>query len=41
MIEFKGKEYDDIFDKFKEVVKEESIKWYKWNDFVEDSLRVI
>lgn len=38
MTEPKGKEHDDIFDKLKEAVKEESIKRHKWNDFAEDSL---
>ncbi|XP_067594546.1 dynamin-like GTPase OPA1, mitochondrial isoform X2 [Pseudorca crassidens] len=41
MTEPKGKEHDDIFDKLKEAVKEETIKRHKWNDFAEDSLRVI
>ncbi|XP_056663276.1 dynamin-like 120 kDa protein, mitochondrial isoform X2 [Monodelphis domestica] len=41
MTEPKGKEHDDIFDKLKQAVKEESIKRHKWNDFAEDSLRVI
>ena len=41
MTEPKGKEHDNIFDKFKEAVKEETIKHQKWNNFVEDSLRVI
>ncbi|XP_024607865.1 dynamin-like 120 kDa protein, mitochondrial isoform X7 [Neophocaena asiaeorientalis asiaeorientalis] len=38
MTEPKGKEHDDIFDKLKEAVKEETIKRHKWNDFAEDSL---
>ena len=38
MTEPKGKEHDNIFDKFKEAVKEETIKRHKWNDFAEDSL---
>ena len=38
MTEPKGKEHDDIFDKLKEAVKEESIKRHKWTDFAEDSL---
>ncbi|XP_036613853.1 dynamin-like 120 kDa protein, mitochondrial isoform X1 [Trichosurus vulpecula] len=41
MTEPRGKEHDDIFDKLKQAVKEESIKRHKWNDFAEDSLRVI
>ncbi|XP_027704563.1 dynamin-like 120 kDa protein, mitochondrial isoform X3 [Vombatus ursinus] len=41
MTEPKGKEHDDIFDKLKQAVKEESVKRHKWNDFAEDSLRVI
>ncbi|XP_018119138.1 dynamin-like 120 kDa protein, mitochondrial isoform X8 [Xenopus laevis] len=41
MTEQKGKEHDDIFDKLKESVKEESIKRHKWNEQAEDSLRVI
>ncbi|XP_020820475.1 dynamin-like GTPase OPA1, mitochondrial isoform X2 [Phascolarctos cinereus] len=41
MTEPKGKEHDDIFDKLKQEVKEESVKRHKWNDFAEDSLRVI
>ncbi|XP_036410366.1 dynamin-like 120 kDa protein, mitochondrial [Megalops cyprinoides] len=39
--ENKGKEQDDIFDKLKEAVKEESIKRHKWNEQAEESLRVI
>lgn len=38
MAEQKGKEHDDIFDKLKEAVKEESIKRHKWNEQAEDSL---
>ncbi|XP_072474988.1 dynamin-like GTPase OPA1, mitochondrial isoform X3 [Notamacropus eugenii] len=41
MTEPRGKEHDDIFDKLKQAVREESIKRHKWNDFAEDSLRVI
>ncbi|XP_053566190.1 dynamin-like 120 kDa protein, mitochondrial isoform X2 [Bombina bombina] len=41
MTERKGKEHDDIFDKLKASVKEESIKRHKWNEQAEDSLRVI
>ncbi|XP_078522692.1 dynamin-like GTPase OPA1, mitochondrial isoform X3 [Lissotriton helveticus] len=41
MTEQKGKEHDDIFDKLKQAVKEESIKRHKWNEQAEDSLRVI
>ncbi|KAM4772608.1 dynamin-like GTPase OPA1, mitochondrial [Rhinophrynus dorsalis] len=41
MTEPKGKEHDDIFDKLKEAVKEDSIKRHKWNEQAEDSLRVI
>ncbi|KAI1882815.1 hypothetical protein AGOR_G00238800 [Albula goreensis] len=39
--EQKGKDQDDIFDRLKEAVKEESIKRHKWNEQAEDSLRVI
>uniref|UniRef100_A0A8C8RZT7 Dynamin-like GTPase OPA1, mitochondrial n=1 Tax=Pelusios castaneus TaxID=367368 RepID=A0A8C8RZT7_9SAUR len=41
MTEKKGKEHDDIFDKLKQAVKEESVKRHKWNERAEDSLRVI
>uniref|UniRef100_A0A8B9P122 Dynamin-like GTPase OPA1, mitochondrial n=1 Tax=Apteryx owenii TaxID=8824 RepID=A0A8B9P122_APTOW len=41
MTEQKGKEHDDIFDKLKQAVKEESIKRHRWNERAEDSLRVI
>ncbi|XP_033006829.1 dynamin-like 120 kDa protein, mitochondrial isoform X1 [Lacerta agilis] len=41
MTEEKGKEHDDIFDKLKQAVKDESIKRHKWNERAEDSLRVI
>ncbi|XP_019341964.1 dynamin-like 120 kDa protein, mitochondrial isoform X4 [Alligator mississippiensis] len=41
MTEQKGKEHDDIFDKLKQAVKEESIKRHHWNERAEDSLRVI
>ncbi|XP_059801583.1 dynamin-like 120 kDa protein, mitochondrial isoform X2 [Hypanus sabinus] len=41
MSEHKGKNHDDIFDKLKQAVKDESIKRHKWNDQAEDSLRVI
>ncbi|XP_056270472.1 dynamin-like 120 kDa protein, mitochondrial isoform X4 [Pseudoliparis swirei] len=41
MAEYKGKDQDDIFDKLKEAVKDESIKRHKWNDRAKDSLRVI
>ncbi|XP_015264761.1 PREDICTED: dynamin-like 120 kDa protein, mitochondrial [Gekko japonicus] len=41
MTEQKGKEHDNIFDKLKQAVKEESIKRHKWNERAEDSLRVI
>uniref|UniRef100_A0A8C7YFM5 Dynamin-like GTPase OPA1, mitochondrial n=1 Tax=Oryzias sinensis TaxID=183150 RepID=A0A8C7YFM5_9TELE len=32
MAEYKGKDQDDIFDKLKEAVKDESIKRHKWNE---------
>lgn len=38
MTEPKGKAHDDIFDKLKQAVKEESIKRHKWNEIAEDSL---
>ncbi|XP_062308646.1 dynamin-like 120 kDa protein, mitochondrial isoform X1 [Osmerus eperlanus] len=41
MSEYKGKDQDDIFDKLKEAVKDESIKRHKWNERAMDSLRVI
>uniref|UniRef100_A0A8C7P2J5 Dynamin-like GTPase OPA1, mitochondrial n=1 Tax=Oncorhynchus mykiss TaxID=8022 RepID=A0A8C7P2J5_ONCMY len=41
MAEYKGKDQDDIFDKLKEAVKDESIKRHKWNETAMDSLRVI
>ncbi|XP_066565299.1 dynamin-like GTPase OPA1, mitochondrial isoform X2 [Amia ocellicauda] len=41
MCEYKGKDQDDIFDKLKEAVKDESIKRHNWNERAEDSLRVI
>ncbi|XP_033936742.1 dynamin-like GTPase OPA1, mitochondrial isoform X3 [Pseudochaenichthys georgianus] len=41
MAEYKGKDQDDIFDKLKEAVKDESIKRHKWNERAMDSLRVI
>ncbi|XP_051778184.1 dynamin-like 120 kDa protein, mitochondrial isoform X1 [Erpetoichthys calabaricus] len=41
MSERRGKDQDDIFDKLKEAVKDESIKRHKWNERAEDSLRVI
>ncbi|XP_029905359.1 dynamin-like GTPase OPA1, mitochondrial isoform X4 [Myripristis murdjan] len=41
MAEYKGKDQDDIFDKLKEAVKDESIKRHKWNEMAMDSLRVI
>ncbi|XP_067851384.1 dynamin-like GTPase OPA1, mitochondrial isoform X3 [Heptranchias perlo] len=41
MSEHKGKDHDDIFDKLKQAVKDESIKRHKWNEQAEDSLRVI
>lgn len=36
--EYKGKDQDDIFDKLKEAVKDESIKRHKWNERAMDSL---
>nr|XP_020452485.1 dynamin-like 120 kDa protein, mitochondrial isoform X4 [Monopterus albus] len=39
--EYRGKDQDDIFDKLKEAVKDESIKRHKWNERAMDSLRVI
>ncbi|KAM4739573.1 dynamin-like GTPase OPA1, mitochondrial isoform 5-T6 [Anableps anableps] len=41
MAEYKGKDQDDIFDRLKEAVKDESIKRHKWNERAMDSLRVI
>ncbi|XP_007900610.1 dynamin-like 120 kDa protein, mitochondrial isoform X2 [Callorhinchus milii] len=41
MSEHKGKDHDDIFDKLKHAVKDESIKRHKWNERAQDSLRVI
>ncbi|XP_048170911.1 dynamin-like 120 kDa protein, mitochondrial isoform X4 [Corvus hawaiiensis] len=41
MTEKKGKEHDDIFDKLKQAVREETIKRHRWNERAEDSLRVI
>ncbi|XP_013855162.1 dynamin-like GTPase OPA1, mitochondrial isoform X4 [Austrofundulus limnaeus] len=41
MAEYRGKDQDDIFDKLKEAVKDESIKRHKWNERALDSLRVI
>uniref|UniRef100_A0A8C3A1Z1 Dynamin-like GTPase OPA1, mitochondrial n=1 Tax=Cyclopterus lumpus TaxID=8103 RepID=A0A8C3A1Z1_CYCLU len=38
MAEYKGKDQDDIFDKLKEAVKDESIKRHKWNERAKDSL---
>lgn len=38
MAEYKGKDQDDIFDKLKEAVKDESIKRHKWNESAMDSL---
>uniref|UniRef100_A0A668AB28 Dynamin-like GTPase OPA1, mitochondrial n=1 Tax=Myripristis murdjan TaxID=586833 RepID=A0A668AB28_9TELE len=38
MAEYKGKDQDDIFDKLKEAVKDESIKRHKWNEMAMDSL---
>uniref|UniRef100_A0A8C7G3I7 Dynamin-like GTPase OPA1, mitochondrial n=1 Tax=Oncorhynchus kisutch TaxID=8019 RepID=A0A8C7G3I7_ONCKI len=37
MAEYKGKDQDDIFDKLKEAVKDESIKRHKWNERAMDS----
>ncbi|KAM9795935.1 uncharacterized protein ACBT44_016724 [Syngnathus typhle] len=39
MAEYKGKDQDDIFDKLKEAVKDESIKRHKWNERAMDSPR--
>uniref|UniRef100_A0A8C7PSZ1 Dynamin-like GTPase OPA1, mitochondrial n=1 Tax=Oncorhynchus mykiss TaxID=8022 RepID=A0A8C7PSZ1_ONCMY len=39
MAEYKGKDQDDIFDKLKEAVKDESIKRHKWNERAMDSLQ--
>ncbi|XP_026121406.1 dynamin-like GTPase OPA1, mitochondrial isoform X5 [Carassius auratus] len=41
MAEYKEKDQDDIFEKLKEAVKDESIKRHKWNERAMDSLRVI
>uniref|UniRef100_A0A4W5RDQ1 Dynamin-like GTPase OPA1, mitochondrial n=1 Tax=Hucho hucho TaxID=62062 RepID=A0A4W5RDQ1_9TELE len=41
MAEYKGKDQDDIFDKLKEAVKDESIKRHKWNETAMDSLFVL
>uniref|UniRef100_A0A8D0HKF4 Dynamin-like GTPase OPA1, mitochondrial n=1 Tax=Sphenodon punctatus TaxID=8508 RepID=A0A8D0HKF4_SPHPU len=41
MTDQKETEHDNIFDKLKQAVKEESIKRHKWNEQAEDSLRVI
>jgi len=38
MAEYKGKDQDDIFDKLKEAVRDESIKRHKWNEKAMDSL---
>lgn len=38
MAEYKGKDQDDIFDKLKKAVEEESIKRHKWNEQALDSL---
>lgn len=38
MAEYRGKDQDDIFDKLKEAVKDESIKRHKWNERAMDSL---
>uniref|UniRef100_A0A671Z455 Dynamin-like GTPase OPA1, mitochondrial n=1 Tax=Sparus aurata TaxID=8175 RepID=A0A671Z455_SPAAU len=37
MAEYKGKDQDDIFDKLKEAVKDESIKRHKWNERAMDT----
>lgn len=41
MAEYKGKDQDDIFDKLKEAVRDESIKRHKWNERAMDSLVII
>ncbi|XP_078066220.1 dynamin-like GTPase OPA1, mitochondrial [Mustelus asterias] len=41
MSEHKGKDHDDIFDKLKHAVKDESIKRHRWDEQAEDTLRVI
>uniref|UniRef100_A0A8C9RVC5 Dynamin-like GTPase OPA1, mitochondrial n=1 Tax=Scleropages formosus TaxID=113540 RepID=A0A8C9RVC5_SCLFO len=41
MSEHRGKDQDDIFNKLKEAVREESIKRHQWNEEAEGSLRVI
>uniref|UniRef100_A0A8C8K5U0 Dynamin-like GTPase OPA1, mitochondrial n=1 Tax=Oncorhynchus tshawytscha TaxID=74940 RepID=A0A8C8K5U0_ONCTS len=40
MAEYKGKDQDDIFDKLKEAVKDESIKRHKWNERAMDIKRL-